>query len=194
MRRGVWGAIFLLAGMLSGSARPIHHAESEDSGTPLKVGGLTFAIPDRWVSEPPEGPARVAQWHIPPPRGQAGEGLEVVVFFFGPGVGGSAQENIDAWTSTVTTTDGRAITPDTRKREVAGHRITQALLDGIYSQASLQPGIPPAVKPACGLLGAVVENPAGNIYWRVTGPAAELALALPVLTQVLDSLKPQDKP
>jgi len=41
------------------------------------------------------------------------------------------------------------------------------------------------------LLGAVVENPGGNIYWRVTGPASEVLALAPVLDKVLGSLKPQ---
>jgi hypothetical protein len=193
MRRAVLGATFLLAGTLLLAGRPLHSEDSDDIST-LKVGGLSFYIPDRWVREPAENPARAAQWLIPPHRGET-EGAEVVVIYFGPGVGGGAQENIEAWSRLLTGADGLPPKPQPETRTVMGHKITVVLLSGTYAQAHPQPGIPPTLKPAYSLLGAVVENPGGNIYWRLTGPAAEVAELEPVFSKVLNSLRPQvDKP
>jgi hypothetical protein len=193
MRRALLGATFLVAGALLAAGRP-HHASSDDSTT-WKVGGLGFLVPDRWASEPTESPARAAQWRIAPPHGQTGEAMEVVVFFFGPGIGGGVKENIDAWAGLMQGSDGRPPAADPHTHTVAGHRVTEVLLSGTYAQASTQPGIPPTLKPAYSLLGAVVENPAGNIYWRVTGPAIEIAELEPIFTRILDGLRPQaDKP
>ncbi len=193
MRRAVLGATFLMAGALLAAGRP-HHAFSDDFTT-WKVGGLGFLVPDRWEKEPVEGPARVAQWRIAAPHGQPGEAMEVVVFFFGPGIGGGVKENINAWAGLLQGSDGHPPEADPHTHTVAGHPVTEVLLSGTYAQASSQPGIPPTLKPAYSLLGAVVENPAGNIYWRVTGPAAEIAALEPIFTRILDSLQPQaDKP
>jgi len=195
MRRAILGAIFLLAGALLVAGRAARWDDADDIST-LKVGDLAFYIPDRWDREPSESPARAAQWRIPPRRGEKGDGVvEVVVYFFGPGLGGSARENIDAWAGTLTGGDGHPPTPEPQTRIVAGHKITQVLLAGTYAQVNPQPGLPPTLKPAYSLLGAVVENPGGNLYWRLTGPSAQVAELAPVFTKVLDSLKPQeDKP
>lgn len=183
----------LLIASLTASARHVRHAEPETPPA-LQVGGLQFVIPAAWQSEPGENPARVAQWMVPAPRvaGAPGsaDGVEVIVVFFGPGVGGSAQENIDAWGGTVTTPDGTPVKAAPRKRTVAGHVITEVLFSGTYSQVNPQPGLPPTLKPDYSLIGAVIENPAGNIYWRMAGPAAQVAALAPVLDQVLNSLKP----
>jgi hypothetical protein len=194
MRRVVLGAIFLLTGALSIMGRPTHHAEADDSGAVLNVGGLLFAIPDRWEKEPLQSSARAAQWHIAPPRGQTGDGVEIVIFFFGPGIGGTAKENIDAWAGTMSASNENPATADPQGRTIAGHKVTQVLLSGTYSQVNFQPGIPPILKPNYSLLGAVIENAAGNVYWRMTGPALQVAALEPVVTKILDGLKPQPPP
>ena len=53
--------------------------------------------------------------------------------------------------------------------------------------------MPPAIKSNYGLLGAVIENPQGNIYWRFTGPEPLITATLPLFNKVIDSVKPQDK-
>jgi len=53
------------------------------------------------------------------------------------------------------------------------------------------PGIPPMAKPNYGLLGTVIENPAGNIYWRFTGPEPLLTATLPLFNKMIDSVKMQ---
>jgi hypothetical protein len=189
MRRVVLGVSFLMAGALLGAAaRPPAFDESDSV---LMVGGLRFSIPDPWQNQPVEAPARVAHWRIAPPHRPAAEGVEVVVFFFGPGIGGSAKENIDAWADLVTSADGSSAVAQPQTRSVAGHKITQVLLSGNYAEPGSEPGIPPIVKPAYSLFGAVLENAQGNIYWRATGPTAQVAALVPLFGKVLDSLKPQ---
>jgi hypothetical protein len=180
---------FLMLAMAMAQARHIHHYEPDESI--LKVGGVQFVIPGSWQAQPPATPARAGQWMVPAPEDQGGDGVEVVVFFFGPGVGGTAQENIDAWAGTITAPDGTNAPSSPQKRSVAGHAVTEVLFAGTYAQVSSQPGLPPTAKSGYALLGAVLENPGGNIYWRVTGPAGQVLALAPVLDKVLDSLKPQ---
>lgn len=187
----------LLAAGLCAQAR--HHHPAPPPPPPFQVGGLQFSIPNAWQAEPAESPARAAQWLIPPPvaiiAGAANaDGVEVVVFFFGPGVGGSAQENISAWAGTITAPDGSPAKATPQKRIVAGRRVTEVLFTGTYSQVSPQPGLPPTPKPGYALIGAVVENPGGTIYWRVTGPAAQVMALQPDFDQALASLRPAPVP
>jgi len=180
--------LLLMLGMVGAQARHHHSYESDESI--LKVGGLRFEIPGDWQAQPPETAARAGQWIIPSPGDPPGDGVEVVAFFFGPGVGGTAQQNIDGWTAAVTTADGQPVTAAPTKRTAAGHAITEVLLNGTYAEANPQPGLPPTPKPGYALLGAVIDNPAGTIYWRVTGPAGLVAALAPAIDRMIDDLKP----
>jgi hypothetical protein len=186
----------LLLASLVASAR--HHHADADQPAIFQVGGLQFSIPASWQAQPPGDSARVGQWIIPAPHADnapaVGDGIEIVAIFFGPGVGGSAQENFDAWAGTITTSDGTPAKGTPQKRTIAGHPISEAQFSGTYAQVNPQPGLPPTLRQGYSLIGAVVENPAGRIYWRVTGPAAQVIAFAPVFDQMLDSLKPQAVP
>ncbi len=177
---------------------PAAHPEARDADVPLSgptfaAGGLKFTIPSKWPGEPVESPARAGQWRVPPPRGQAGESGQLVVFYFGPGIGGDARENIEAWTGTMLNAEGHPAPAEVKHHETGGLKISQVVLFGTYNQVVSLPGIPPAGKPNYGLLGAVIENPQGNIYWRFTGPEPLITANLPLFNKIIDSVKPQDK-
>jgi hypothetical protein len=193
--------LLLLAGTVAWG-RHIHHPPPAPPPV-FQVGGLQFSIPEGWLIDPSQSPARAAQWFVPPPpvantaagaSGPAADGVQVVVFFFGPGIGGSAQENITAWAGTITTPDGKPATATPQMRTIAGHKITEVLFSGTYAQVNPQPGLPPTPRAGFALIGAVMENPGGTIYWRVTGPAAQVTAFQPVFDQMLGSLKPAPVP
>jgi hypothetical protein len=168
------------------SARHVHHPAPED--VTLKVGGLQFTLPATWTSQPPETSARAGQWTVPPPAATPGaEPVEVVVFFFGPGVGGTAKQNIAGWAAAMTAPTPAA-SPTPQKRLAGGHAVTEVLFSGTYAQPSPEPGLPPVARPGSALWGAVMESGGGTLYWRATGPAAEVTALAPVLDKVLDSV------
>lgn len=185
------GIVLLVGGKTLYAAHPAAHEEEISlSGPTFDVGGLTFTIPAKWQSEPVDNPARAAQWHIPLAHGQVGEGGEVVVFYFGQGVGGGGKENIDAWIGTMSTAEGHPATAEVTNHTVNGFKISQAVIFGTYNQVVSLPGIPPRPKPNYGLVGVVIENPQGNIYWRFTGPAALITVNLPLFNKITESVKP----
>jgi hypothetical protein len=161
----------LMLAVVAAQARHVHHYAEDESV--LTVGGVQFVIPGSWQAGAPTTSARAGQWTVPPPEDQGPDGVEIVAYFFGPGVGGSAKDNIDAWAGTITSPDGTNAPAAPQKRTVAGHAVTEVLYVGTYAQMSRQPGLPPTAKPGYALLGVVLV----------------LALA-PVLDKVLDSLKP----
>ncbi len=185
-------AIFLIA---PGSARAASHGTDRDSdvslyGPAFEVGGLKFTVPSKWTSVPVENPVRAGEWRVTPPRGQAGDSGEVVVFYFGPGVGGSAKENIDAWMGTMFNTEGRPAAAETKNHQTGGLKISQVIALGTYSEVVPIAGMPPLARPNYGLIGAVVEGPQGNIYWRFTGPEPLITASLPLFNKIIDSVKP----
>jgi len=192
-----WVLLWAMAGLLiaGNSARAASHNASRENevylaGPAFHVGGLKFTIPSKWVSVPVDNPARAGQWNVPPPRGQTGGSGEVVAFYFGQGIGGTAKENIDAWTGTMFNTEGRPAAAEVKDREAGGCKISQVIALGTYRQVVPLAGMPPVSKPGYGLIGAVVENAQGNIYWRFTGPEALVTANLPLFNKIIDSLKP----
>jgi hypothetical protein len=187
-------AVILLAGetIFSISHAATHDADVALSGPSFPVGDLKFTIPYKWKIEMVESPARGGQWHVPPLHGE-GEGGEVVAFYFGPGVGGSARENAEAWIGTMFNAEGHPAAAEIKHHETGGLKISQVVIFGTYNQVVSLPGVPPVLKSNYGLLGAIIENPQGNIYWRFTGPEPLITAALPLFNKVIDSVKPQDK-
>jgi hypothetical protein len=175
---------------------PFHAAarntEAPLSGPSFPVGNLKFTIPWKWQIEPVESPARGGQWLVPPLHGE-GDGGEVVVFYFGPGIGGTWKENIEAWIGTMFNAEGHPAAAEVKHHTTGGFKISQVVIFGTYTQIVSLPGVPPALKSNYGLLGAVIENPQGNIYWRFTGPEALITANLPLFNKVIDSVRPQDK-
>jgi hypothetical protein len=189
----IMGAILIAGGAVVFTA----HAAARDADVPLyghsfPVGNLEFTIPSKWRIEMVESPARGGQWRVPPLHGE-GEGGEVVVFYFGPGVGGTAEENIEAWIGTMFNAEGHPAAAERKHHVTGGLKISQVVIFGTYNQAVSLPGVPPVPKSDYGLLGAVIENPQGNIYWRFTGPEPLITANLPLFNKVIDSVRPQDK-
>jgi hypothetical protein len=162
-------------------------------GSTFQVGGLKFTIPAKWQSESIENPSRAGQWRVVPFHGQEGESGEVVVFYFGPGIGGTTKENIEAWIGTMFNAGGHPAAAEVKHHETNGLKISQVVIFGTYNQIVSTPGIPPQSKPNYGLLGAVIESPQGNVYWRMTGPESLITANLPLFNKVIDSVKLQDK-
>jgi len=163
------------------------------SGPAFPVAGLKFTVPSRWQSEPALSPFRIGQWRVPLAHGMEGEGGEVVAFYFGPGTGGTAKENIEGWIGTMLNAEGHPAAAEVKHHETGGFKISQVVIFGTYNETIPSAGVPPVAKPNHGLLGAVIETPQGNIYWRFTGPEPLITANLPLFNKVIDSLKPQGK-
>jgi len=161
-------------------------------GPSFPVGNLKFTIPSKWRIEMVESPARGGQWLVPPQHGE-GEGGEVVAFYFGPGIGGTPKENIEAWIGTMFNAEGHPAAAEVKHHTTNGFKISQVVIFGTYNQVVSLPGVPPVLKSNYGLLGSVIENPQGNIYWRFTGPEPLITANLPLFNKIIDSAKPQDK-
>jgi hypothetical protein len=185
--------MFIAGGAVVFAAHPAaRDADVSLDGPSFPVGNLKFTIPSRWKIEPVESPARGGQWRVPPLHGE-GDGGEVVVFYFGPGVGGSAEENIDAWVGTMFNAEGHPAAAERKQHTTGGLKISQVVMFGTYNQVVSLPGVPPVPKSNYGLLGAVIENPQGAIYWRFTGPEALITANLPLFNKVIDSVRPQNQ-
>ncbi len=137
---------------------------------PASAGGIAWKVPGRWAAG--AGSAmRVATYAVPAAKGA--EKGECAVFFFGPGQGGGVDDNVARWGKQF---EG-APEPERSAQTVAGLRVTRAAVSGTY----LAPGGPmmqsTGKKTGYRLLGAIVEAPGGNVFFKLTGSAATVAAA-----------------
>jgi hypothetical protein len=190
----LWTAAALLLAVPPAFSAPHARGKIRASADPssFQVGGLGFTVPSKWIGEAPAAPARAGQWRVPP-RGRTGEGGELVAFYFGPGKGGTAKDNIDDWIGTMFKAEGHPAAAEVKNREKGGAKISQVVVFGTYAEPVPIAGIPPVSRPDYGLIGTVIENAQGNVYWRLTGPEPLITANLPLFNQMIDSVKVQGK-
>ncbi|HEX9190080.1 MAG TPA: hypothetical protein VGB87_23590, partial [Vicinamibacteria bacterium] len=137
---------------------------------PAAAAGIRWTVPAAWTAGK-ASPMRVATYAVPPAKGA--EAGECAVFFFGTGQGGGVSDNVARWGKQF---EG-APSPATRATVVSGLKVTRAEVKGTY----LAPGGPmmqsTGKRPGYRLLGAIVEAPEGNVFFKLTGPAATIAAA-----------------
>lgn len=137
---------------------------------PASAGGIRWTVPPRWTGGAGSS-MRVATYAVPAAKGAVAG--ECAVFFFGPGQGGGVDDNVARWGKQF---EG-APKPTSRATQVAGLRVTRAEVAGTY----LAPGGPmmqsTGKKTGYRLIGAIVEAPGGNVFFKLTGPAATVAAA-----------------
>jgi hypothetical protein len=126
---------------------------------------------------------RVATYAVPAAKGA--EAGECAVFFFGTGQGGGIDDNVARWAKQF---EG-ASAPKPTTTTVAGMRVTRTEVAGAY----LAPGGPmmqsTGKKTGYRLLGAIVEAPEGNVFFKLTGPAATVGAAQAEFDALVVSLR-----
>jgi hypothetical protein len=137
---------------------------------PASAGGIRWTPPLRWAKGGASS-MRVATYSVPAAEGQ--EQGECAVFFFGPGQGGGVDDNVARWAKQF---EGAPLA-DRTTATVAGLRVTRVQVAGTY----LAPGGPmmqsTGKRTGYRLLGAIVEAPGGNVFFKLTGPAATIGAA-----------------
>jgi hypothetical protein len=153
--------------------------------------GLRFVVPRTWQRVPAASDVRAAQWKISRGAGDS-EDAEVVLFFFGKGKGGSAQENLDRWYGQFAQPDGKPSrdTAVVTIRTVNGLRVTAVDLTGTYKPGPMASGPLPPPKRDYRMLAAVIEGDDGPWFLKATGPAKTIAGAKAGFDETLASLAP----
>ena len=150
------------------------------------VAGLHWTVPQDWKNQG-TAPMRAATYRVPLSSGDHGS-AECVVYFFGKGEGGPVDANIERWNSQFQTSSGKTATAQIGKRAVHGLPVTTIDVSGIYSGMG-GPLAQPASVPGYRLLGAIIENPEGNIFLKFTGPARTVASQQAAFEKFLDSFQ-----
>ena len=157
---------------------------------PMQAGGgsgeLKWTAPSRWQTGP-EKPMRAATYLIPAAPGDA-EGAECAVFV---NIGGGVDANIKRWIGQFEQPDGGSSEAKAKqtKEAVNGLPVTTVDLTGTFAGGGMAMGQPSPKKPGYRLLGAIVEGPSGEIFFKLTGPAKTVAAAQNEFQALLKSVK-----
>ncbi len=158
------------------------HAES--------AGGLSWKAPPGWSADAPR-PMRAATYKVPPAKGET-EGAECAVFYFGSGQGGGVEDNLKRWLGQFEQPDGKPSekAAKIKKEKIGGLQINTVELAGTYNASMGPMAATPSSKPGFRLLGAIVEGPQGNVFFKLTGPAKTVEAASKDFRKMLASLAP----
>lgn len=144
-------------------------------------GPVKWTPPSRWEAKPASG-MRAATYIIPPATGDS-DGGECAVF---ENLGGSVQANVDRWIGQFEKTDGA---PNQKSETISGLTVTTVDVSGTFKGGGPMMGNTSGPKSGYRLLGAIVEGPEGNVFFKLTGPAKTIAAAQDEFQAMLKSLK-----
>jgi hypothetical protein len=152
--------------------------KEEGKGTEVKIDGLKSRTPADWVAEKSSNRFRAFQFKVPHAEGDKND-AQVVVFFFGEGSGGSAEDNVKRWKGMFEAPEGKTIEDVSKveKMKVSGVNLTYLDVQGTYLDKfpPFDPRAKTTRRPDYRMLGVVFESPNGPYFIRLTGPARTVA-------------------
>lgn len=173
-----------------GGAQPAPKAtDGLPAGHPPMTGGSTIAapaagtttlkydVPSGWKEGKPTSSMRKAQFTMPRAEGDPEDG-QLIVFYFGPGQGGSIEMNISRWKGMFTDSDGKPVGDDKVKQgssQVDGMKMTTLDVAGRYADQMGRPDKPGATDTDFRMLAAIVEAPDGPWFFKAVGPTKTMA-------------------
>jgi hypothetical protein len=128
------------------------------------------SVPSGWVSATPTSSMRLAEYRVPAAGGAIP--VEIVVYFFGPGQGGSPQANLDRWKSQFSNPAGGPVAETVRRDTSGAFPLTIAEYSGTYARGTGAGSSPDAARPGHQLIAIVAETPRGTLFFQCFGPAA----------------------
>lgn len=148
--------------------------------------GVNWTTPTRWKTNPGSG-MRAATYIIPAATGDS-EGAECAVF---KNIGGGVAANIKRWIDQFEQADGSPSDSKAKQKKetINGLSVSTVDLTGTFKGGGMAMGQPTAKKPGYRLLGAIVETPQGEIFFKLTGPEKTVNAAQPEFQSLIKSIK-----
>jgi hypothetical protein len=143
--------------------------------------GVTWQPPSSWAVHPAGG-MRAATYDI---SGTAGD-AECVVFYFGPGQGGTVEANMERWIGEFKNPSS----PDRSNETVHGIAIHRVKVKGTYSAHAMGMGGESQEEKDAALIGAIAEGPNGSLFFKLTGPQKTVEAAEKDFNAMLSTLTP----
>jgi hypothetical protein len=148
----------------------------------FEVGGLKFSRPADWNWIPVQSPMRKAQLAVPGMG--SSKTADITFFHFGPSGGGDLESNVQRWLRQFQSTAGAE---KVEAKTIGGRKTTLVSTEGTFSAG--MPGQPAAPMDNYALLGAIIEDPSGNVFVKMTGPKETVQAAREKFMKFLESAK-----
>ena len=116
---------------------------------------------------------------------------ECVVYFFGPGQGGSVEANIARWSGQFASPDGKPAAAKVTQSTVHGLPVTRMDITGTYTATGGAAITSQTPKAGNRMLAAIVEGPGGNLFIKFSGPAKSVAAQVAAFDGLLASFSKQ---
>jgi len=147
------------------------------------VAGLRWRVPRDWSSGG-DRPMRVATYAIPS-TGGGSDAAECAVFYFGSDQGGAVESNLQRWV------DQFEAGARTKRSSgvVNGLQVTRIEIDGAYLSPAGPQMQSQGAKPGFRLLGAIVEGPAGLVFFKSVGPQRAMGDARAAFDAMIGSVR-----
>ena len=184
--------IAVIASLAAASAGMAETTPGTTAMRRVEDAGLRYSVPETWQRVPAPSNMRAAQYRIDGPTKEPGDDAEVVLFFFGPGQGGTTEANLDRWYAQFTQPDGKSSREAAvvTVRTVNGLKVTSVDLSGTYTAMQMKPGAEAGPRPDTRMLAAAIEGPGGPWFLRIVGPTATVGAEAADFHATLLSLEP----
>lgn len=149
------------------------------SAQPGMLLGYTATTPAAWTPRTPSSSMRLAEFVVAPPASTTAgaAGAEVVVYFFGPGQGGSPDANLARWKSQFSNPSGAAVFERVSRDSTPVAKLTIAEYRGTYARGMGAGSAPEAALANNTLVAVVAETPRGTLFFQLFGPQAAVESA-----------------
>lgn len=171
--------VALLGGALCwgcGTPPTLAPTNAPQAASSISQGDLRLKPPEGWVSERPSSSMRVSQYQLPAADGDK-EAASLVVYYFGPGQGGSVNANLDRWIGQMQSPDGSQSKANakTETTSVNGMKVTLLDVAGTYAGGDMGGGGAGQSKPNFRMRAGVIETPKGAYFIKLVGPEKTVA-------------------
>ena len=145
--------------------------------------GVRWTVPKGWLTEITGG-MRLATYIVPGATREAD--AECAVYYFGPGAGGGVDANLERWVGEFE--DHRQ--QELKRREVRGMKLVVLEVAGTFRGHTMRTDAAAGPHAGWALRGAIAQGPRGDLFFKLTGPAATVNAAARPFEAMLSSLAP----
>lgn len=148
------------------------------------AGGIAWRAGPPFLARRPSAELRAAEYGV-----SGHPDAELAVFHFGDGEGGTVEDNVGRWLDQLTQPDGRPTrdVAEIETRELEG--LTVTVVDATGSFSGMRGTGAEDARAGFRILGAIVEAPAGLVFFKLLGPSAGVAAAEPAFEALLSSIR-----
>jgi len=147
----------------------------QKAGTVVELDGLQSPTPANWKEVPTDQQFRYKVFRLPGEKPDLE--AELVIFYFGEGVGGGVEENIKRWKSMFQPPEGKSIDEVTKVSEFQVGTVPVVYVDirGTYLFRPFPAS--PKVEPRKDyrMISVIFRSPKGPYFIRLVGPEATVA-------------------